>query len=195
MTRAKTVFVTLLSVCIATAGAVAYASSSGKASNAHYAVFRRDARPIDRLTQDGRKLARHEAQKFNIHPKDSRRTRLKTGHGVWLIPGKDAVCLIVEQKQGPVRGSCNQLSGALTGALYLTDYRRGKVRSFRKITGALPDNGGKVRLVGAGGRDKKLALRNNTYSAHLSKEASANFKPKRVTYEVGGKPYSIPLAH
>ena len=61
------------------------------------------------------------------------------------------------------------------------------------MTGALPDDGAKVRLVGAGGATKKLELRNNTYSAHLSKKASAHFKPKRVTFEVGGQPYSIRL--
>ncbi len=191
--RAKTAFLTLLTVCLATAGAAAYAASGDTGPSAHYAVFRHEVRPIDRLTKDGRELARHTPKSFHIHAKEARRTRLKADHGVWLIPGRNSVCLFVEQRGDGVRSSCNHLSGALTGALYVVDYRHGKAKSFRKLTGALPDNGGHVRLVGAGGRENKLPVRHNTYSVHLSRESAASFKPRRITYEVGGRPFSIPL--
>ena len=107
--RAKTAFLTLLVVGVATAGTLAYATSSGKSPQADYAVLRQAAKPIDRLTKDGRELARRMPKSFHIHAKDSRRTRLKTGHGVWLIPGKNSVCLFVEQRADGVRGSCNEL--------------------------------------------------------------------------------------
>ena len=185
---------TLLATAVAASGAIAYAASSAGSANANYAVFRKDAKPIDRLSKDGRELARRTPKSLDIHPKDSRRTRLKPGHGVWLIPGGNGICVFVEQKDRGVRGSCNHLVQALNGALYLAEYRHDKGRSFKELTGALPDNGGNVRLVGAGGHEKRLELRNNTYSTHLSRAAAAKFKPRRVTYEVGGKPYSLPLS-
>jgi hypothetical protein len=191
--RAITATLTLLAIAVAASGAIAYAASSAGSAKANYAVFRKDAKPIDRLSKDGRELARRTPKSLDLHPKDSRRTRLKPGHAVWLIPGGNGVCVFVEQRDGGVRGSCNHLAQALNGALYLAEYRHGKSKSFKEVTGALPDGGGKVRLVGAGGDEKKLKLRNNTYSTHLSREASAKFKPQRITYEVGGQPFSIPL--
>ncbi len=178
----------------ASAGA-AYAASSGGDPAADYSVLRKAAKPSDHLTKDGRELARRMPSSFHIHASDSRRTRLKPGHGVWLIPGKSSVCLFVEQRDGGVNGSCNRLGQALKGALYVTDFRKGKSKSksLRQFTGALPDDGSNVRLVGAQGRERKLEIKRNTYSTHLSREGAASFKPRSVSFEVGGQPYSIPL--
>ncbi len=193
--RVKTTLLAVLAVAVAASAAVAYAATTRSSPGASYSVLRKPAKPSDRLSKEGRQLARHLPSRFHLHPGDSRRTRLKPGHGVWLVPGRSSVCLFIEQADGGVRASCNQLSGALMGALYLAEYRGGKVGSLRQLTGALPDDGSNVQLIGAGGRTRSLTIKRNTYSSHLSADGAASFKPRAVTFEVGGTPYSYELRH
>ena len=193
--RVKAILLVALAGAVAASAAIAYAATARSSVSANYSVLRKAAKPSDKLSPDGRELARRLPSRFHLHPGDARRTRLKPGHGVWLVPGRDTVCLFIEQPDGGVRSSCNHLSGALTGALYLQEYRNGKVGSLRELTGALPDDGSNVQLVGAGGHTRPLDVRRNTYTTHLSKDGAASFKPREVTFEVDGTPYSYQLRH
>jgi hypothetical protein len=192
--RTKSTLLALLVSGFAVFAGVAFAASAGKDPADSYSVLGKAEKPSDRLTKDGRELARRVSSSFQIRPGDSRRTRLKTGHGVWLIPGKSSVCLFIEDHSGGVKGTCNRLSGAITGALYLAEYRQGKTGSLRRITGALPDDGSNVSLVGANGHERKLDLKRNTYGTHLSKDGAAGFKPQSINYEIDGKSYSIKVS-
>ena len=162
--RATTAFLALLIAGVATAGTLAYATSSGESPKADYAVLRQAAKPIDQLTKDGRELARRMPKSFHIHAKDSRSTRLKTGHGVWLIPGRTRSASSPSSRATACEAPATTWEPRSPERSTSPTSGNGKRKSFKEVTGALPDDGAKVRLVGAGGAEKKLELRNNTYS-------------------------------
>ncbi|MDX6638793.1 MAG: hypothetical protein QOJ01_2304 [Solirubrobacterales bacterium] len=183
------VFVAATAIAALAVAALAVASAGNPAS--FYSVLRKNARPSDRLSPEARQLASHVPASYHLRLKDSRRTRQKAGHGVWLVPGRSALCMFVQNHDGGTADTCNKLSAARHGALSILNERRN--RSLRLLTAGLPDDTTNVVLNGEGGRTRALDISRNTVQVHMSKHGAASFRPKSVSFDVGGKPYFIPI--
>lgn len=183
------VFVGATIVAALAATALAAANAGNPAS--FYSVLRKNARPSDRLSPEARQLASHVPASVHLHAKHSRRTRQKAGDGVWLVPGRSALCMFVQNREGGTADTCNNLSAARHGALSILDERHN--RSLRLLTAGLPDDTTNVVLNGEGGRTRALDISRNTVQVHMSKHGAASFRPKSMSFDVGGKPYFIPV--
>jgi hypothetical protein len=115
---------------------------------ADFALLR--SAPEEPLSRRYLKTVQRLPASFELVPSEARESR----GGVWLIPGRYGLCLLVVDSEGP-GGSCNSLEAAESEGVSF--HERNARSGQERWTGAVPDGTVRVRALAADGATLAVA--------------------------------------
>ena len=95
------------------------------------------------------------------------------GASVWIAPGSQHICLVVDPGGGTAAFDCNSVAAAESGGLFVTlQGGPGVADQEDEIIGLAPDATGSVAVVLADGTAQSLRIDDGIYSARATGLAS-----------------------